>query len=105
MNFGRHRRDNVSKKQMVLDHPKGNKNKLKKFYTRQNRMIDQFLGVDDEERLKVEEMEKNQPKVKFAIWASFILNFSLFVIQLYSAITTGSLSVSAVLFINTKLHC
>ncbi|KAM0622559.1 hypothetical protein ACHAQG_005519 [Verticillium nonalfalfae] len=92
MDFGRHRRDNVNKKQMAIDHPKGNKRKLTKFYTRQNELIDQFLGADDEERLKVEEDEKNQPKIQFAIWASFVLNFLLFVIQLYAAVSTGSLA-------------
>ncbi|KAM0273190.1 hypothetical protein ACHAQH_008425 [Verticillium albo-atrum] len=95
MDFGRHRRDNVTKKQMAIEHPKGNKRKLTKFYTRQNELIDQFLGADDEERLKIEEDEKNQPKIQFAIWASFILNFLLFVIQLYAAISTGSLALFA----------
>ncbi|KAF3342776.1 hypothetical protein VD0002_g3814 [Verticillium dahliae] len=95
MDFGRHRRDNVNKKQMAIDHPKGNKRKLTKFYTRQNELIDQFLGADDEERLKVEEDEKNQPKIQFAIWASFVLNFLLFVIQLYAAVSTGSLALFA----------
>lgn len=93
MDFGRHRRDNVSKKQMAIDHPDGKPHKMKKYYSRQNKLIDQFLGADDEERLKVEEMEKNQPKITFAIWASFLCNFSLFIIQLYAAISTGSLAV------------
>lgn len=95
MQFGRHRRDDTSKKAMKIDHPNGNKRKLSKFYTRQNQLIDQFLNVDDEERLKVEEDEKNAGKVQFAIWASFVLNLGLFIIQLYAAVATGSLALFA----------
>lgn len=95
MDFGRHRRHDVSKKQMKIEYPRGDKRKMTKFYTRQNQLIDQFLGADDEERLKVEELEKNQPRIKFAIWASFVLNFCLFVIQLYAAVSTGSLALFA----------
>lgn len=91
--FGRHRRDNVSKKQMKIEHPKGNKRKLKKFYNRQNELIDQFLGAEDEERQQVAEDARMGPKIKFAVNASFTVNFCLFVIQLYAAVSTGSLSV------------
>lgn len=94
MNFGRHRRDNVTQRQMKIDHPKGNKRKLKKYYTRQNELIDRFLGADDEERLLIEEMERMGPRIKFAVTASFVVNFCLFVIQMYAAISTGSLAVS-----------
>lgn len=94
LNFGRHRRDNVSQRQMKIDHPNGNKRKLKKFYTRQNELIDQFLGADDEERQQVEEDARVAPKIKFAVNASFTVNFCLFVIQLYAAVSTGSLSVN-----------
>ncbi|OHW98568.1 cation efflux family protein [Colletotrichum incanum] len=93
--FGRHRRDNVSKKQMAIEHPKGNKRKLKKFYNRQNELIDQFLGAEDEERQQVAEDARMGPKIKFAVNASFTVNFCLFVIQLYAAVSTGSLSVES----------
>ncbi|KAK8034674.1 cation efflux family protein [Apiospora rasikravindrae] len=96
MNFGRHRRDNVTQRQMKIDHPKGNKRKLKKFYTRQNDLIDQFLGADDEEQLKIEEDARVAPKIKFAVVGSFVVNFCLFVIQLYAAVSTGSLSMDLV---------
>lgn len=96
LQFGRHRRHDNSKKQIAIDHPNAaNKRKVRKFYTRQNQLIDQFLNVDDEERLKVEEDEKNAGKVQFAIWASFVLNLALFLIQLYAAISTGSLALFA----------
>ncbi|KAJ0307795.1 hypothetical protein COL516b_003765 [Colletotrichum fioriniae] len=94
--FGRHRRDNVSKKQMKIEHPKGNKRKLKKFYNRQNELIDQFLGAEDEERQQVAEDARMGPKIKFAVNASFTVNFCLFVIQLYAAVSTGSLSMDLV---------
>ncbi|KAI1802012.1 cation efflux family-domain-containing protein [Daldinia bambusicola] len=95
LNIGRHRRENISQRQMKIDHPNGNKKQLKKFYTRQNELIDQFLGADDEERLQVEEDARVAPKIKFAVNASFTVNFCLFVIQLYAAVSTGSLSLFA----------
>lgn len=79
---------------MKIEHPKGNKRKLSKFYTRQNELIDQFLGAEDEERQQVDEDARMGPKIKFAVNASFTVNFCLFVIQLYAAVSTGSLSVN-----------
>jgi hypothetical protein len=95
LNLGRHRRDNITQKQMKAEHPSGNKRLLKKYYTRQNELIDQFLGADDEERATFEEDARLAPKIKFAVSASFIVNFCLFVIQMYAAISTGSLSLFA----------
>lgn len=40
-------------------------------------------------------MQNNGPKIKFAIYMSSGVNFCLFVIQMYAAITTGSLSLFA----------
>ncbi|KAE9977661.1 hypothetical protein EG328_001876 [Venturia inaequalis] len=40
-------------------------------------------------------MEANGPKIKFAIYLSSGVNYCLFVIQMYAAITTGSLSLFA----------
>ncbi len=94
MNIGRHRREGVTQKQMKIDHPNGNKRKLKKYYTRQNELIDQFLGANDEERAVAEEEARLVPKIRFAMHASFSVNFCLFVIQMYAAVSTGSLSVS-----------
>jgi hypothetical protein len=95
LSLGPYKRPNVSAKQLKADHPKANKRKLKKFYTRQNQLIDQFLQSGDEERLQVLDMEANGPKIKFAIYMSSGVNFCLFVIQMYAAITTGSLSLFA----------
>ncbi|KAK3956743.1 putative cation efflux family protein [Pseudoneurospora amorphoporcata] len=45
MHFGRHRRDNISNKQMKVEHPEGNKRKLKKYYSRQDKLINQSLEL------------------------------------------------------------
>lgn len=93
LDFGRHRRHDTSLAKLKSDHPNAKPKKVKKFYTRQNKLIDQFLGADDEEQLAVEEDVRMGPKIRFAVNASFLANFCLFVIQMYAAISTGSLSV------------
>jgi len=95
LDLGRHKHPNVTQRQMSLDYPAANKRRMKKFYTRQNAMIDQFLQSGDEERLAAIDTMENGPKVRFAVNASFVVNFGLFVIQLYAAISTGSLSLFA----------
>lgn len=95
LDFGRRRKDDVTKAQMKKEHPSGNKRKLRKYYTRQNELIDQFLGAGDEERLAVAEEVKMGPKIRFAVNASFAVNCCLFVIQMYAAVSTGSLSLFA----------
>jgi hypothetical protein len=69
--------------------------KVKKYYNRQNALIDAYLGSHDEEQLEIEDTLKNGGKVKFAVNASFVVNFFLFIIQMYAAISTGSLSLFA----------
>ncbi|KIW14822.1 hypothetical protein PV08_07607 [Exophiala spinifera] len=69
--------------------------KVKKYYNRQNALIDAYLTSADEEALELEDNIKNGGKVRFAVNASFVCNFCLFVIQLYAAISTGSLSLFA----------
>lgn len=95
LDLARHRRQNISQKQMKADHPLAKPKHMKKFYTRQNALIDQFLQSGDEERLAALDHLENGPKVRFAVNASFIVNFFLFIIQLYAAISTGSLSLFA----------
>lgn len=95
LDLGRHRRDDVTQKQMKAEHPLAKPRHMKKFYTRQNALIDQFLQSGDEERLAALDQVQNGPKVRFAVNASFVVNFCLFVIQLYAAISTGSLSLFA----------
>ncbi|KAF2201420.1 hypothetical protein GQ43DRAFT_37287 [Delitschia confertaspora ATCC 74209] len=95
LDLGRHRRENVNSKQMKTDYPTANKRRMKKFYNRQNQLIDQFLQSGDEERLAALDTLENGPKVKFAVNASFVVNFCLFIIQMYAAVSTGSLSLFA----------
>ena len=95
LDLGRHRRENISQKQMKADHPLAKPRHMKKFYTRQNALIDQFLQSGDEERLAALDHLENGPKVRFAVNASFVVNFCLFIIQMYAAISTGSLSLFA----------
>jgi hypothetical protein len=95
LDLRKHLRDDVTQKQMKTDHPLAKPRHMKKFYTRQNALIDQFLQSGDEERLAALDMVENGPKVRFAVNASFIVNFCLFIIQMYAAISTGSLSLFA----------
>ncbi|KAI1124728.1 cation efflux family-domain-containing protein [Nemania abortiva] len=96
LDLGRHRRSNVTRSQLKSDYPNGDQKKIKKFYTQQNELIDHYLlGAEDEERLQVEEDARMAPKIKFAVNASFAVNFGLFVIQVYAAASTGSLSLFA----------
>ncbi|KAH6642679.1 cation efflux family-domain-containing protein [Boeremia exigua] len=95
LDLGKHRRSNLTQAQMKADYPQANKKRMKKFYTRQNQLIDQFLQSGDEERLAALDTVENGPKVRFAVNASFVVNFLLFIIQMYAAISTGSLSLFA----------
>ena len=95
MNLKRHVRPEVTQRQMKAEHPAADKKQMKKFYTRQNALIDQFLQSGDEERLAALDTIEFGPKVKFAVNASFLVNFFLFIIQMYAAISTGSLSLFA----------
>jgi hypothetical protein len=95
LSLGTYKKPHVSQRQLKEEYPKANKRKLKKFYTRQNELIDTFLASGDEERLGALDMELNGPKIKFAIYASSGVNFCLFVIQMYAAISTGSLALFA----------
>ena len=79
LGLSQHKRANVTQRQMELDYPQANKR----------------LESGDEERLAALDTLENGPKVKFAVNASFVVNFFLFVIQLYAAISTGSLSLFA----------
>jgi hypothetical protein len=95
LSLSQHKKADVSRKQLKVDHPKADKKKLKKFYTRQNDLIDTFLASGDEERLGILDMQANGLKIKIAVYGSSAVNFCLFVIQMYAAISTGSLSLFA----------
>ncbi|KAJ5781578.1 uncharacterized protein N7518_010061 [Penicillium psychrosexuale] len=99
---------NLNQYKTTISEPKKNwvpisfsdeKEKLTGFYIEQNEMIEGFLTAGEEERLKAEDEAQNGAqnggKVKLAVRASFTVNFFLFVIQLYAAVTTGSLALFA----------
>ncbi|KAF8857277.1 hypothetical protein BDZ45DRAFT_653093 [Acephala macrosclerotiorum] len=88
------KRADVTRRSILLDHPTGKKKvrKIKKYYNRQNALIDSYLGSADEEALEHEDALKNGGKIKFAVYGSSKVNFFLFIIQLYAAVSTGSLS-------------
>jgi hypothetical protein len=95
LSLRQHKRPEISEKKFAAEHPRATKRKLKKFYNGQNELIDKFLQSGDEERLAVLDMKLNGPKIKIAIYGSSAVNFCLFVIQLYAAISTGSLALFA----------
>ncbi|PFH56162.1 hypothetical protein XA68_16961 [Ophiocordyceps unilateralis] len=68
---------------------------VRKFYSRQDRLIDDYLRVEDEERVASDEEARLRPRIRFAVYGSFIVNVGLFAIQLYAAVSTGSLSLFA----------
>lgn len=68
--------------------------KLEKFYETQNENIERLLKpVDDHRRAAKEEGDANQLKYKIAVVGSFAANVILAVLQLYAAISSGSLSI------------
>jgi hypothetical protein len=48
-----HKRKDITKEKLKEDYPNANDRRLKKFYSRQNGLIDQFLRSGDEERLEL----------------------------------------------------
>lgn len=95
LGLGQHKKLGLSRSSIKADYPAGNPRKIKKYYTRQNALIDQYLQSNDEESLAAQDFKENGPKVKWAVNLSFMVNFVLFVIQMYAAISTGSLSLFA----------
>ncbi|OQE24680.1 hypothetical protein PENSTE_c007G09210 [Penicillium steckii] len=85
----------ISQKKGWLPLPNQSNEKINNFYIEQNELIDGFLSSGDEERQKALDTAENGGKVKLAVRASFVVNFCLFVIQLYAAISTGSLALFA----------
>lgn len=86
------RREDISKKTIKREYPKAQVTRIKKYYNRQNTLIDGYLGSLDEEAFEIADALENGIKVKIAVYSSSSVNFFLFCIQLYAAVSTGSLS-------------
>ncbi|PGH18107.1 hypothetical protein AJ79_00735 [Helicocarpus griseus UAMH5409] len=95
LSLHRHKRIELTRNSIKADYPCGNHSKIHIYYTRQNALIDQFLQSGDEERLACLDFEKNGGKVRWAVNGSFGVNLCLFIIQMFAAISTGSLSLFA----------
>ena len=67
--------------------------KITGFYENQNEQIERLLKpVDEHVRQAKEANSSNQVKYKIAVWGSFAANVLLAILQLYGAISSGSLS-------------
>lgn len=67
--------------------------KLQEFYQVQNENIERFLTpVEEHVRAAKEFNNSNQLKFKIAVWGSFAANVILSVVQIYGAVSSGSLS-------------
>lgn len=104
------KREDISIATLRKDHPKqkAKVKKIKSFYSKQNALIDAYLGSNDEEAAEAEDVLQNGWKVKFAVNASSTVNFCLFVIQVYAAVSTGSLALFATAadaFVRLHLGC
>ncbi|KKZ60541.1 hypothetical protein EMCG_04820 [[Emmonsia] crescens] len=95
LSLHRHKKIELTRDSIKADYPSGNHRKIHKYYTHQNALIDQFLHSSDEERLARLDFEKNGGKVKWAVKGSFGVNFFLFIIQTFAAVSTGSLALFA----------
>ncbi|CZR68504.1 uncharacterized protein PAC_18403 [Phialocephala subalpina] len=70
--------------------------RVKKYYNRQNVLLDAFLGNDDKERLEIEDTFRDAGRAKLAIHASFGCDLCLVFVYLYASTSTGSLSLQAI---------
>jgi hypothetical protein len=93
------KKEDISIATLRREHPASKRTrqvkKIKSYYNRQNALIDAYLGSNDEEAAEAEDTLQNGGKVKFAVNASFTVNFCLFIIQVYAAVSTGSLALFA----------
>jgi len=70
--------------------------KVQAFYREQNEQIERLLQPADEQEREAEEAtERNSFKIKIVIYGSLIANIMLFVLQLFAAVLSGSLSLFA----------
>lgn len=74
-------------------YPKLDARKVRGFYQNQNAAIERMLKSVEEHRAEArQEQGDDQLKFKIAVWGSFVANVILAILQLYAAISSGSLS-------------
>ncbi|KAJ3499151.1 hypothetical protein NLG97_g576 [Lecanicillium saksenae] len=74
-------------------YPKLDARKVRGFYQNQNAAIERMLKSVEEHRAEArQEQGDDQLKFKIAVWGSFAANVILAILQLYAAISSGSLS-------------
>ncbi|KAJ8457448.1 hypothetical protein ONZ45_g18307 [Pleurotus djamor] len=72
------------------------KKNVESYHRRQNDLITSLLKpIDDHTQEAKEEEDSYRLPVKIAVWASLLSNFALAALQLYAAISSGSLSLLA----------
>ncbi|KAF9924988.1 hypothetical protein FBU30_005152 [Linnemannia zychae] len=69
--------------------------KVRQFYREQNELITELLDPPESREGAAELEEKNQVKLKIAVYGSISVNVLLFLLQLYAAISSKSLSLFA----------
>jgi hypothetical protein len=72
-------REDVSKRPLRQDHPRGKVRKIRNYFNRQNDLIDAYLGSLNEEALEIENTLQNGGKVKFIVYGSSSVKFFLFI--------------------------
>ncbi|KAF9910743.1 hypothetical protein EC991_005728 [Linnemannia zychae] len=77
-----------------IDAMKSNR-KVRDFYREQNELISDLLDPPEAREGHAEQEERNQVKLKIAIYGSVGVNVLLFLLQLYAAISSKSLSLFA----------
>ncbi|KAF9427852.1 hypothetical protein BGZ94_004005 [Podila epigama] len=85
----------LESKRVSEDQMRSSKKKVKEFYREQNELIDDLIDPPEKRVGAAEEEEKNQVKLKIAIYGSVGVNILLFFLQLYAAISSKSLSLFA----------
>lgn len=77
----------------VAGKPQGKAKDIHNFYCSQNETIERMLkSVEEHRAAAAHEQGKEQLKFRIAVWGSFAANIVLSILQMYGAISSGSLS-------------
>jgi cation diffusion facilitator family transporter len=89
-------RPNMSRKRLAVDPLAHRARRLQGFYRSQNAAIERMLKSVDQHRAEArEEQGQDQMRFKIAVWGSLAANIVLSGLQLFAAISSGSLSLYA----------